>query len=725
MKKNLFSTNRQAGDEIGAVALLTALQSAIKPGTLQQGQAKTAVSMESIGEAELSTLNMALEGFAAPIEQGLIEHFKQATETQVEAGIYGAVVASAPTDYIGRNRYSEESLTGAAGVSNNVATIPVGSVGLPTAKRNVAFESFDTTNNRNLAAYSATFNALAARQFPAGEMLYPTVVVAPNQQGYTVDMREVVAFDAVTRSATGALDTFNRKKVIKALIDASILATDQTKLIPVYRTGSVDSSANFVSGITATNVVSADGETISTAPLAIGKKFSLLALCQTTSMLAAGATDQTDSVDTARLSSVILKLVVGGTTEFYRVDVSNLPTADFNAAVQGNDQILQLNFSTNAIPLTSSTKTIGGTTNTLMASIGSQTARISISVSGKIVRDLGDTETMASTVTLKNLTDASGTAVDTTSGAGATLKTLLETITIAGYELIAYRTNSNRRNQGKLLDFQVYRFLYNTPLLPPLSMARSILNDASGDAQMLADLVSTSRIQSMGAMVTELLRARDTLQAYAATGDVSATSPQLFGAASLVVNPVYKTASLDVAAAIDSRTANDRIADLKALLINKIRDMATQLYITSGYGPALEGFYPNQGMKPEIVVVCDPELNNYLNIIGDTRLAGDMFNIRIEQVFDSRMAGKLMFSFGIPNAEGTGVATPLHFGNCAWRPELTAVLPTSRNGRQSMEIMVQPSYRFVTNLPILGEITVTNLSTVVAGKVAVNMRTVA
>jgi hypothetical protein len=55
------------------------------------------------------------------------------------------------------------------------------------------------------------------------------------------------------------------------------------------------------------------------------------------------------------------------------------------------------------------------------------------------------------------------------------------------------------------------------------------------------------------------------------------------------------------------------------------------------------------------------------------------------------VAGKLIFTFGMFNGQ-EGVPNPLHFGNMAWKPETTLVLPMPRNGGISKELTVQPSF---------------------------------
>ena len=724
---SFLKTQRTAA--VGAGAFLVALTESLRAtGKASEAIAGKAVSMESLSAADEAELLGALESSTAVIGQAYGQAMGgQLSIAQEEAALGALAISAAPARFIGTDgRYSDEALSRSAGVQGNVLTHVIPATGVAgRADKRVGFESYDAKDNRQVGAYSVSYNVAASRQVEAGELFYPTVVVAPNQAGYNVNVRSIYAFDALTRDASGALNKFNRKNVLKALVDKSILATEQTKLIPVFRnSGGIDSSANFVAAITPVSVTTADGETFLTAPLAVGKKFSLLGISQTAAQLAAGSQNQTDAVDTARLQAVYIKLTDGTTTEYIKVDTSSLPGADYNAAVQGNTELLQLVLNSDAVLLTAATKTVAGTAATLLAGLGANSARASIGLSGQVVRDKGDCSMMADSVSIVAMNDADGNPVSYASGGNATIAGYINNAVIVGYDLLAYRSNANRRNQGKLLDFQEVNFLFNVPLLSPLAMARPMMSDDSKDAQMLADLVAVTRIQTANAFVTELLRTKDTLAAFASAGDNAVNNPQIFGPASLMVDPAFVSNSLDVAASIDSRTTSERIADLRTLLVNKIRDIATKLYIKSNYGPALEAYYAGQNKKPIIIVVCDPEIANYINILGDSRIAGDMFDIKVSHAFDERMKGKVYLSFGVQEAEGSGVPTPLHFGNMAWRAELTAILPATRQGANSLELTVCPSYRHVTNLPILGEITVTNLGAVIAGKVATNMHTV-
>ena len=58
----------------------------------------------------------------------------------------------------------------------------------------------------------------------------------------------------------------------------------------------------------------------------------------------------------------------------------------------------------------------------------------------------------------------------------------------------------------------------------------------------------------------------------------------------------------------------------------------------------------------------------------------------------------------------------------AWKPELTLVMPISRNGQISKELTVSPSFLHIVNLPILGVIEVSGIEDSLS-RVPVHMKT--
>ena len=716
---------------------------------IQESVSRSAISLEGYDQSQAAGIDQAIANFRTTVRSAfasvpmLFDGDTAAkgnlSVAQEGAAIIAGLISGAPKSYLSSKRYNEQALAPYAGTKDGVVTTIMGqNSAFPVEgalEDRVSMENYDDRNNNNVVGYSIAYNLQASRQGEFGEAFYPTVIVAPDQVGYNVQVRLLYAYNELQRSTNGSLDSakLNRRNLIHAIVDATILAADQTKLIPVYRLtappASTDNSTLFVSGITPT-VLTVDNQPLTTAPLAVSSKsFSLLGICQTNAQLAQGSEDQSDAIDSSvRLSKVYISVTatVGGNpvTEYFGIDVSQFPSSDFNAAPQGNTRKLQLNFDSNAILITPSMLTVAGAAPTTLAGLSTNTARVRFIMTGAIDQTTADTFVQSVSAGVVAVNTNGGQALDMTSGAGQTAVNALSSMTIVGYDLIAFRTNSNRRSRGALIDVQHINYLYTVPLLPPITALRPVTASDSMDGNSLSDLVTATRTQTANRAITALLQAKSFLKAQANSPDSAANQPVLFGASSNLVYPAYLEQTIDVSQAIDSLKDQDRVTDLQALLINTIRDMAITLWVSSEYGPAAEAMYEGQPPKPVIIIGTDPYIARYLQLQGDTRLVGEQFDYKIVQSYDTRMAGQLIFSFGQESSFNSGVPNPLHFGNMAWRPELTLMMPMVRNGAQSMELTVSPSYRHVNNLPVMGVLNVQNISAVLKAKVAVNMHTV-
>jgi hypothetical protein len=351
-------------------------------------------------------------------------------------------------------------------------------------------------------------------------------------------------------------------------------------------------------------------------------------------------------------------------------------------------------------------------------------------VFGSVNLELGNTELNASSVSVATIKNSSDTSLDITSGTGATLAALFAGAKVIGYDLDARRTNSNRRQRGMLLNTNFYNQIYTVPLLAPITIPRPMQTGDANDSSDLAALITTTRIRTSNSAVDELLRVQDLLAETTSALNSTATpnnvqdTPEILGVSRFVIQPAYLYKALAINSSIDSLSAHQRAADIQATLVNALRDMAYTLYVQSGYKAAADALAGGVAPVPTVIIGTDPYIARYLMVTGDLRTLGGQFDVKIVSTLNERMAGKIVMSFGDFSAERAGVPNPLHFGNMAWKPEVTVVLPMIRNGAQSKELTVQPSYLHITNLPVLGVMDVTGISAAASSKVPVNFHTV-
>jgi hypothetical protein len=692
---------------------------------------RAAVSLESYSTDTRMQLESSLQNLKAVIKTAAktIKGFPELTLAQENAAVAAGILASNPRQSLQAQPFTQARLQAAAG--QDPYTSVIGNAGIPGAMdarpAGLSLEAYDEKENRNAISYSVSYNMQAARQDDFGEAFFPTVVVTPENVGFMVSIRLHYVQDEVRRSLTGSLSSFGRKNIIKAVVDHTILRNDQTRLTPVVRGGggANDSTDKFVADAdVAPYTITIDTHPVQTAPLKMGKKFDLLAISQTDTLIQAGVLDQTDAIDSSlRLGALYVKFGPNAGNAVVKFSTKDLAGSDFNNSVQGNTRQLQLNFNSDALRMTSTTAKVDGATIAQLTAMTDKVVRLSVGAFGAVVQDTGLTVVNASDVSVFSVTDASGSLLDIKAGAGATIAALFAGATAIGYDLIGHRTNSNRRQRGQLIDTQFVNSLYTVPQLPPITALRPIGETEANDNSLLASLITTTKIRTSNAAVTSLLEAIDILKEFVNTADSTLNQPEILGVARYIVNSSYLEKTLDVSTQLDSLTSSERAVNMVDLIINQIRDMAYRLYTSSAYKAAADALYDGAAPKPLLIVGCDPILMRYLTLNGDTRTFGDHFDVKLVSTLDQRMRGKIIFTFGMESSYGSGVPNPMHFGAMAWKPELTLMMPMQRNGGISYELTVSPSFRHIVNLPIMGMVHISGIENIIASKNPIDFHT--
>jgi len=733
MKNSLFSNKQRLGSSFATTPLDTmvaGIQGELNVHGHQfvsKSISRSAISLEGMDatvelevQRSIGSLSTALESIVATHGTG----FAKLTQAQRDAGVAAAIISGDIPGFI------QAPISRNVVASESVSFISPSGGDFTSERMRQALEAYDEKENKNAVVYSVAYNMQAARQDEFGETFYPTVVVTPDQVGFTVSIRLIQVYNEVRRQITGNLDQFNKRNIIQAVIDPTILQNDMTKIVPVYR---AESAHNFVDAalLPPKDVVVADGESVTTSAYAVGKSFSLLGISQTAALLETGLQDTTDSIDTAiTLAAIYMQLGAGATAEVIPFATQRLPLAVFTYSVQQNYRLMNVQFTTKSLLVNANTKDVTGAASAILAPViaGDFQVRLGISVSGGVNLELADTSLFASNISVVSVIDNSGASLDLTAGTGLAIATLFADAKMIGYDLDARRTNLNRRMRGQMLDTTYYNQVYAVPLRSPITVPRPLTLGDVNDSTDLAALITATHIRTSNEAVAELLRVESYLAEYVgvtAPANLGAAAPEILGVSRFLITPFYEYAEIDVNAQIDSLKSHERSADIQAVLVNKLRDMAYRMYRDSGYKAAADALAGGVAPTPTIIIGTDPVLSRYLTVSGDFRTLGNDFNVKIVSTLNRTMAGKIIMTFGVFDSGMDGVPNPMHFGNMAWKPELTLVLPIHRNGANSKELTVQPSFLHVTNLPIMSSLVVTGISDVVSvGKVPVNFRSV-
>lgn len=702
--------------------------------------AKALISMESLSPDQQSVLaNTADEmiGKLKTMFAGLDLGMESISDVQFEAGAIAAMAAGNPVEYANAG-YNSKARDGKDQYGKTVRLVDSVATGIASMdhRENVGFgiEAFDERPLREMLPYSIAFNIYASRQDDFSEAFYPTTVVTPDQGGIDVTVSRMLVFNQVTHQITGQVTDFKKVNLLDAVVDYTILGDESTRLYPVVST-SPSNLGNFVApALVAPSNVLLSGVSLSTAPLAMGAKLDLLGLSQSSALLGAGIVDNTDAIDNrVTLDAVYLSFpatgspAVQGAAVKFRTD--RLARNTFVKTAEGNYREMALQFQTVQLYLNVNTKAVDGTVPSQISGIvsGNYNVALSVNVDGRLNTELGSVNVYASPVTVSSIFDDSGNAVDQTTGAGLAVVNALAGMALAGYDLHAYRTNSNRRTRGLLLDTTYETERYTIPLGAPLSAPSPITS--TRDASDLKSLITAARIRNSNNAVSALLSYADALYSYVAGPKdpaASASNPYDMGVQGMgkfLVQPFFEEHTIDLTLAINSITSNDRAADVSSTLVNCIRDVVYRMYQQSRYQAALDALSGDPTQRPTLLVGTDQVLARHLIVAGDTRTFGTVFdNHKLVVTQDKRMYGKIVVTFVRPDVSGPD---PLTFGTHAWIPELTSSVMVNRNGATIKEAMVQPRTLHINNLPVMAILTITNLDVVLSETIVFSEQQVA
>lgn len=679
----------------------------------EQKVSQYAYGLESLDKADVSSLNSAVESLriAADNVRNAV-----ATEQVTKTGIMAAQMAAGLTGDIGGFMRASAGLESRALAAGAVpATDAVGRV-------TAALESYDEKENRKASLYTITYNLHAARQDEFGEAWYPTVIVPPDEAGFNVAMDLVNVHGEVRRGTDEAPENWGAKNLVFAYRHPEILQSDSTTLYPVWRESGAGANAKAMvdKAIITPRNIAPYNESFATQPLAIGAKFSLLKISQTDRQLDAGHQDSSDAVDTdIRLTNIYAKFG----DDVIRIGTTIFAGHQFNYSVQGDAQRMALSMETDSILIKGATRTfINGTTvgdlDDLKAIKDNDLEiRLSVSLWGSVMRDYGTTEVHSSPVRVASIRNAAGEQVALDDATVAPLVAILEAGKVIGYDLDARRVNTNRRTLGKLLQTRKISQLYSVPLMTTLAIQRPQSVSDSTDASDIGYLVTGTRAAASGAAVDELLRFADTLPDVVSSRAGYDENTKVLGPAAQLLKPVYKKIEIKVDQSINLTNTYELSKNLQATLVNAIREVIFTGWRDSNLKAAYDMTTGGSGEMPLVLIGTDQRLSRYLQIEGDLRTIGGGFDqYKVVESANHRMDGRMFITL-VPKNQPEGVPHPFSFGWMAWKPEVAVVLPIHRNGANNKELIVQPSYRHVSNLPFLIEVVVTGIPETVEGRV--------
>lgn len=706
-------------------SMLKSLKSGIGGANLAANQSVSAYALSAedldnsakdIGKSGLDELHVILKASITALSTEDLN--LQPTAAQLLAAKAIAGLAIDPQGTLAAQRSAVSNVVAGANVvsAEQLGVVDIGE-GI-----DVSTEAFDGQSMSNALYASIAYNFGAARQDEFGETLFPTITIDPIQSGYVIETEVTSAMVEFMRSTSGSSDKnkFNKTPIIKAVFDESIFYTDRNKAIPVLRP---ENTALFMAPYQYVDKTA--GEDIVTAPVKFGQSVGWLGLSQTNYMLARGMADNTDALDRAMKLERVYFTVKGknaagdATTEVFSTPVSMLPFNQFVANPQNHNKEMVLNFNTRSVVLTKDTMTAGSAVSEILTipAIANSKIYLEMIITGSANTQDGDISLYGVRVAVVEIKNAAGQTLAPTSAEYIAIMDNFGTVELSGYTLEAFRTNSNMRTLGQIITSDSYKLIYNVPFRSGISVLAPT-NNAMGtnnDATKLSGMIQAAGTKMNMFAVKTLLNYAAMLKEIVGNG--TSTDVNVLGIGSFHINPFYFEDTIDLSTAVDSISSAERLNDVKATIVNRIKDAAINMYTSSNYVIAHDIL--GGGDKVQIIVATDVKTKEYICGLDDGIELGGKLTAKVVATANPLFLGKIAITFGVDSADKNTAPSPLHFGCCLWSPTIVTDIQRSVNGSTIKVSNNVPRFLHIVNVPILSMLTISDYKTVL-GKLSVN-----
>jgi hypothetical protein len=298
----------------------------------------------------------------------------------------------------------------------------------------------------------------------------------------------------------------------------------------------------------------------------------------------------------------------------------------------------------------------------------------------------------------------------------------ITSISLVGFELEAYRTNSNQRTKGQLLTTDRYRVLYNVPFRSGTTVEgpQTAIGGVDNDVGKLGEMIIQTGAKMSMFAVRKLLSTVETLRFVTAAPAVRIEDIEGIGGYSLI--PYLKEVSLDLSAAVDSISSADRIGDLGAVLINKIREYVTAMMLGSNYYVTHTTYKPGQDIQ--VIIGTDVQTQMYLCANGETtiRISEGIVG-KVVATANPAMLNKMVIAFGSERQGESNQPDTFQFGNTLWSPTMTIEVMKQTNNANNRQLTNVPRFAHIVNTPVMTVVEVQNITAALA-KIAVNFKNV-
>ena len=682
------------------------------------------LSRESVDESQIEQLDetsgSVIASTATSISDTAKKEGAELTPEEVDNIQESLVIAANPEAYLKSGDADETAGTVHGILGGEVEAAPV--------QVEMSKESFEVHGMMNTLAMTVAYNVRADKQSKAAELFFPTINLDFSSNTYTIDTQLSTVFTEKEYEVTGKRDAYrNQKHIIKSLRNHTILKSNFTDVIPVFRQGQNEDSFVDTALLPVRSVENDNGEKFQTSLLRIGEEIKLLDISQTNRMIALGMQDGTDQIaGNPRLKTIGLK--VGNDTVLFE-NLQYHQASQFTYSPKGDREDILLTYDVNTHLLDENTKAVkSGKLPTELQALKDKglEALVRLVLTGRGNTDTSAFEITSGSVKVTAIRDAVTKEVKDLEDPA--LKPLIDAIKeteVIGWEIDATRTNSNIREHGMVLDSRVQRIIYGVRLHSPIAVRRPFDEKTDvTDAQRVDTLIQTNYMRRTNAAITALYDILGMLKA--APQKLDTTEPfahSIVGIGQYFSKNYVHDVALDVYKTTQSMQTTDVRANASAVITNFVLAEMTQAYTSSELAAAYEIISGGANFRPHVIAIADVFTSKFIFREGDARTLGDGFDFTIEECSDNRLVdqdkdgevGTIFLSFGVPKNGSLDI--PLWFGNCLSKREIPRIVNRARGSKYQHEVMVQPWFSHICHLPILVRIRVTGLKKAVQERI--------
>ena len=661
---------------------------------------------DAIGEEPLvSSLFSSIKEVAQEVNDKIGEGVEELNPAQIKSAEYIAALAIDGVNAL-KKLYGEERKLDAGAEDNVVSNYRYGM----DDSIDMGIEYFDMQNVSTSLIFNVVYNTFAPKQDEFAELFFPMVTIDPVKAGARIKATLINIWKEYQHTIDGAPSErkANETPLIKAVTNVDLLTSENIKLVPVYRDVNKD---KFFDDVKFTTEYM--GEVVTTAPLAFGKKMGLVGLAQTDSMLAKGGADFTDGINKSiKLTEIYVRMTGkdsngNNVTETFRFSLKNR-NSWFYETLTGTNKQMVLNFDEdNFFMLTPDTKAIDANGNEvdskIMANLPSNLEiNLEISLTGQANVAYGDVAAFLQSVSIKEIRTKDGAIVAPTSEDYQKVQDVIATTQPGGYVLEAFATLYNAKRKGITVLTRKQTAIVTVPYRTGFTEYLPVV--AVGDDGDPANLIG----QIMGTRMKLNAYAIKTVSEF--ISDMRANPrQQIQGISQFFVDNYFFEDEIALTQLVDSIKSSERIEDIRAALINKIRLVVTDMILKSNYKIARDTL----GYTGPIDVLIGMGYKLKLTLFGDTKqeMIGDLrFNYGGTPF--KEMRDKIIITLGVRNGNQNKDIDPLNFGVCLWSPELVINTKKTIGEGVRTEVSTFPRFLHYINLPIIAVFNVSDVDAI-------------